>query len=762
MRQLISPTIVVCVIAAAALTGCLPSQPHYMFENGDMSYYLDQATQSEHPDVEQPRLAEVENAQAPFTLTDPFESGNFWNLSLEEVVAIALHNSKVIRSLQSINSSIDGRSSQPDALIGNPEPESSTTVYDSALVESNPFSGVEGALAEFDAQLTSSLFWDTTDRPQNVVPNPVLNPFLVRDVVVHNLEIGKKTAGGTELFFRNVTEYDRSNNPFQPPGINSFYTTALEVEARHPLLRGRGTQVNRIPIIIARIQNDISIADFEANVRNLALDVEKTYWDLACRYRILESNKTARDRSLEAWRDKEPNPDPVEDELRAKAQYHSFQAQVQNSLRELYNTESHLRWLLGLAATDGRLIRPTDKPTSSKVVFDWFDIHCEALIRSAELRREKWVIKQREMELIAARNQLLPDLNVTALYRWLGVGDNLTSASRNGLNFPTVGSTAWEGLTEGRSQELRLGFEFAMPVGFRRELAGVRNAQLGLARERSRLKDMELNVSHLLSQAVRDMDGLLNEAETYFNQFAATTSEIEALKIRESGGQGRQVDYLLRAYQRAVGAEILYHQAVCNYNKAIAQVHFRKGSLLEYNNIHLAEGPWPQKAYWDAKGHARRRAASHYLNYGWSRPRVISQGEVPQHTGTSPGGLMPRLEGVPTPAPNPTPTPVIPQQDVLPMPVPTSAQAMPRGAVAPVVNINSTLRPFVHPTHLPQLMPTPSKRQDLENVVQVLTTPDANSNQSVSFQQPIQPTSVQAAPVETRQITDQPILNPLR
>jgi hypothetical protein len=97
---------------------------------------------------------------------------------------------------------------------------------------------------------------------------------------------------------------------------------------------------------------------------------------------------------------------------------------------------------------------------------------------------------------------------------------------------------------------------------------------------------------------------------------------------------------------------------VVEYNKSIANVHFRKGSLLEYNNVQLAEGPWPKKAYWDALGKARERDASYYLDYGVTRPRVISRGPVDQRARTpgmteelAPG--TPAAEQVPTPAPDP-------------------------------------------------------------------------------------------------------------
>ena len=54
---------------------------------------------------------------------------------------------------------------------------------------------------------------------------------------------------------------------------------------------------------------------------------------------------------------------------------------------------------MGMAATDGRLIRPKDELTTAKVTFDWCDVLSEGLVRSPELRQQKWIVKQRELEL---------------------------------------------------------------------------------------------------------------------------------------------------------------------------------------------------------------------------------------------------------------------------------------------------------------------------------------------------------------------------
>ena len=422
------------------------------------------------------------------------------------------------------------------------------------------------------------------------------------------------------------------------------------------------------PLILARIRTDIALSEFEASVRNMLLDLENSYWDLQFAYRFLETAKIGRDSALITWRQQyeltEGGAGTSQEEAQSREQYFFFRSQMETALRDLFVAENRLRWLMGISPTDGELLRPIDRPTLANVQYEWQAVHAESLVRSAELRRQRWQVKQRETELILARNQLLPQLDVVGRYSWLGMGDDLITASRNGLNFPADGSTAWEGLTDGDFQEFSFGLEFTPPrIGARKEMAGVRNSELSLARERARLEDMELNVSHLLTTAIQNLDYNYQVAQTHFNRWVAAEKEVDALMALVKGGKGT-VDLVLNGQRRRANAQADFYRAIVEYNKSIANVHFRKGSLLEYNNIQLAEGPWPKKAYWDALGKARERDASYYLDYGHTRPRVISRGPVDQGVGTSgrmedltPGATEVELgpvemESVPTPEPN--------------------------------------------------------------------------------------------------------------
>ena len=151
-----------------------------------------------------------------------------------------------------------------------------------------------------------------------------------------------------------------------------------------------------------------------------------------------------------------------------------------------------------------------DEPTTAKLDVDWCNTYSEALVRNVEeLRRQKWQIKRCELELIAAKNYLLSRLDSVGRYRWMWLGDKLIDTERSTDPF----DNAYQSMTGGNFQEWHLGLEVTIPIGFRKELAGVRQAQLNLAKEREILREMELELSHQLQQAFRDLERYYQQVE---------------------------------------------------------------------------------------------------------------------------------------------------------------------------------------------------------------------------------------------------------
>lgn len=651
-RQFPRLSIVLSLLAVVGI-GCRPQQPHYLFEDGDLSHYVGVATQIEYPDVQTCSLDDVANELPPFTL-DNSKPREIWDLTLQEAIQIALKNGKVMRTgFGAPGAGFVLGAADPGNILRSPDFQA--TVYDPARRESDARFGVEAALAAFDAQLSANVGWDYFNTPQNVqgfVSAFRPNPFR-RDTGSFQAQLAKTNATGGTASLRHNVLYE-ANNATLAREWPSDWTVNLEAEVRQPFLQGAGVMYNRIAgpgaipgfnagVMIARVNTDISLTDFELAVRGMVVDVEKAYWNTYFGYRRLDSVIAGRDSALQTWRQVRAKYElggrggGAQEEAQARQQYFTFRGAVETALSELYDREAGLRWMLGIAANDGRLIRPVDEPTTAKVNFDWYEAHSEALVRSPELRRQKWHIKQRELELIAAKNWLLPRLDGVAKYRWLGLGDILIDPDNQPYTSPgppplQVPNSAYGSLTSGKYQEWELGLEFRMPLGFRKEMAGVRNAQLNLARERAVLQELELALSNQLSRTFRTLNDKYVISQTHFNRRIAAQREVQAVDAAYQNGTAT-LDLLLSAQQRKAEAEVQYYQSLVEFNQAIADVHYWKGSLLEYNNIYLAEGPWPGKAYFDARRLARARDASMYLDYGFTRPKVVSRGPIEQNVG---------------------------------------------------------------------------------------------------------------------------------
>ncbi len=656
--RILKTTWVVVTCVALVASGCAPKQPFYFFEDGDLSHYTGAIQKLEYPDSCQEPLDEAAGATEPLTLSNP-SFDEIWELSLEDAIRTSLENGKVLRNLGGRFASFGG----PRPQTGEPAvslltaPSQTPTIYDPAITETDPFRGVESALAQFDAQLSSSLTWERQNRPQNIggVGTFIFQQQFLGDTGNWTSGLQKRTATGATWGFSNQTLYDNNNSPIRQTDVPSTFQTNYDFTFNQPLLQGAGATYNRIAgpdffdnlygrpnfrgVLLARINADISLADFEAGVRNLVSDTEQAYWELYFSYRNLEARKAGRDSSLEAWRKvhalyvEQSRGGEADKEAQAREQYFFFRSEVEQALSDVYRSESRLRFMMGIAASDGRLIRPSDEPTTARITFDWQQSLVEALSRSAELRKQKWVIKQRELELVAAKNLILPRLDMVGRYRFLGMGQELVNQDfspydANGTD-PLAGTDAYSTLFSGQFQEWQAGAQFLMPLGFRRELATVRHHQLLLARERARLQDEELEASHALVDAIRNVDTNFALSQTNFNRRVAAERQVEAVQAAYDANTVT-LDELLRAQSRRSEAESAYYRAIVDYTRSIAQLHFRKGSLLEYNGVFLSEGPWPGKAYFDAHRRARQRDASLYLDYGHSRPGVFSRGIVSQ------------------------------------------------------------------------------------------------------------------------------------
>lgn len=649
------------------------------------------------------------NAPHPWTI-DTQGTPEYWDITIEETIQLALANSKVMRDLGG-------------AVVR--APLATRTTLDPAIAETDPRYGIEAALSDFDAQFLTSTYWEKNHRALNNEFFGGGTRLLYQDVGVFQAAITKTAVTGDQFTIRHNVDYDANNAPGNR--FASAWNANVEMEVRHPFLQGAGAQYNRIAglnnapgvydgVLIARLNADVALTDFEISVRDLVSNVENAYWDLYFGYRVLDAKVKARDAALETWRatrarfESGREGGEAYNEAQAREQFFRFQQDVQNALSgEPYEStrnwnglpsgafrptggvlmaERRLRFLMGLTPSDCKLLRPIDDPNLAKVTFDWCQVTDEATTRRAELRRQKWQVRRRELELMASKNQLLPRLDGVGRYRWRGFGDDLFPI---GPALPPPDTTfdgAYSNLTSGDYQEWQLGFELSMPIGFRAAHVAARNAELLLARERALLRDQQREIVHEAADAVAEMDRAYVVMQTSYNRLVATRDQNGSVKATYEEGKGEvPLDLYLESQRRLIDAETEYFLNLARYSLATKNVHFVKGTLLEYDGVYLAEGPWPGEAYRDAAKRDASRGAPKPLNYASSRAPVVARGpfdqSMPEPRLLPPDGEI-FEETLPTIAPATDGAPILPQSQPAPESLPpTQGKPAPLGAALP-------------------------------------------------------------------------------
>jgi outer membrane protein TolC len=618
-----------CSLALVVLcSGCVSKDEplKYPFHDAQVEYYKDVAQEIAYPIISPPTADPVAFSQAPRTIKSR-DLSEVWDMPLMEAVHIALQNNDVIRSAGTFLSP-----GNPILANGNNAP----SVYDPAINESGVLfgnRGVAAALAAFDANFTTSMVWGRNEVVQN---NPFfgggLNPGSALITETGNFFAGleKDFAYGGQLRLDHTVDYLGSNVPGQL--FPSTYTGLVRALYRQPLWAGAGTEYTRIAgpitqsfgglsgvtqgVVIARINNDISIADFEASIRDLVRDVQETYWDLYLAYRNYDTVVVARNSALKTWQNQKVRIDigagienPA-DFSQAEDQYFAAQALVENTRSNIFTTETRLRRLLGLPVNEGRVIRPVEEPITAELIPDWQASLTDALVHRVELRKQKWQIKSLDLQLIAANSLTQPRLDFVGGYQVNGFGDHLigyddtdTAGTPAGLN------NYYETITQGDHTGWQLGFEFNMPIGFRSAHAQVRNIELRLAKAHQVLYAQELEIAHELAAAFQELARAYETARSQYSRRNAAIENERVFQERERGGAGL-VDETLRSQERRAQAEVDFFTALVDYNQALINFEYRKGTLLADTNVALRENGWDPEAYIDAYRLAQARTAA--------------------------------------------------------------------------------------------------------------------------------------------------------
>jgi outer membrane protein len=383
-----------------------------------------------------------------------------------------------------------------------------------------------------------------------------------------------------------------ANNWFRPARtlMNPFYEDDLTLTLNQPLLQNFGTDVNRARITIAVNNQRVSLLDFRKTVEDTVLKLEQDYWELVeadqdietIKKLIAASEETTR--ILKARKDADASAAQV---LQAEAETSNRQAQLIQQKDRAYTLSDEIKKLMNdprYPVSGAGVITPTDEPTEVPIRFNLDDQIETGMNNRLELGQQQVRIESAQIAHRVAKNGLLPTLNLQLQAAVDGVGHSLESSIDREGEFNHIGGTA--------------GLQFEFAIGNRAARAVF---------ERAELQEIQAILSYgkIVKDVVQDVKGAAREVDSAWARVVAYRASrlqyaglLDKLQKQIDAGAPDsftfdQIFIRLQDQQQLAAAEQAEHQALNDYNYAIANLEKAKGTILRYNNVIMEQDSRP-------------------------------------------------------------------------------------------------------------------------------------------------------------------------
>lgn len=384
--------------------------------------------------------------------------------------------------------------------------------------------------------------------------------------------------------------------------INPRFGSQLRFNFTQPFLKDFGFKVSQREIHIARYNTEISESRLKQTLLDMIYNVEEAYWNYVGSieyYKVMEQSlKLAQDLLAKNTREVEVGMLAPIEVLTAKSEVARREADILQAESMIKGTQDRLKTILNLSAKediDLTKIIPTDTPT-----FEEREVSLEeALTMGLQMRPDLQAIrvdmKNKDLDLSFAKNQLLPELNLQASYWSPGIsGTQLIYEDDNPLTGNIVGtvpgksSDALRDAFKFKYKNWSLGLTLSIPITSVVTRAQYAQARVNLEQAQVNLQNQEQQAFLEIRNAVRDVQTNYKQVQAYklARELAQEKLEAEQKKLKV----GLATNYEVLLHQRDLtDAQSSELRAVIDYNLALAALDRALGTTLEKKNIKMTE-----------------------------------------------------------------------------------------------------------------------------------------------------------------------------
>lgn len=335
------------------------------------------------------------------------------------------------------------------------------------------------------------------------------------------------------------------------------FVSALGVDVTQPLLRGVGSLATKYQIYVSSNNFRISKYQLQARIAQLVYDVESAYWELVFAHQNMEAVKMSLQRAMDWLKQNElkvkvGTAAPIEI-LSSKAQVASNESQLIRAEQTIQTREEALKRILNMSQ-DSAIILPVDQPEVKTMDVDFNAFLQEAMQNRLDLKQAKLSVENNQLQVKFAKNQALPNLQLTASYSTAGTAGTLWDYPvRNATPIEvTTLKDAWKNAFLFENTDYSVALRLQIPLWMSREKAQISQAKINRESSMLQLKNVENTIFSEVKDIVKQHQTSLKLVEA---EKIALQLEEENLKAEEKRlSVGLSTNFNVLEYQRRVAS----------------------------------------------------------------------------------------------------------------------------------------------------------------------------------------------------------------
>ncbi|MGZ7064890.1 MAG: TolC family protein, partial [Candidatus Aminicenantales bacterium] len=344
--------------------------------------------------------------------------------------------------------------------------------------------------------------------------------------------------------------------------INPSFNTTVRLSFTQPLLRNFGYNISRYNIIVAQKNLNISDYQLKQTLLDTIYSVENGYWNLV--YSI--ENLNVRVLSLKLAQDLlDQNQRMVEigtlapiEILSAQAEVATREADLIQAQTQVKSAEDQLKVLINMPEDEARAvdsIKPLDSPSFEERKIGLDEALATALQLRPDLEATRINAEVQQIDLNYAKNQLLPDLNLSASYWSPGVSgtrifyignptDGILDPSRPPIpgGFGEAFSNAWRF----KNNNWSVGLTLSIPMSNLFSKANYYMAKIGLQQAILTLQNQQQQLFLQIKNDTRTVEANFKRITAY--RIARDLAEQKLAAEQEKFRVGQSTNYIVLTY----------------------------------------------------------------------------------------------------------------------------------------------------------------------------------------------------------------------